>query len=51
MPLNLDHLAHYLCQHFAIFCGPVNLSLSSISSSLVETSETEVDEITVFIMK
>ena len=39
MPVNL---AHYLSQHFAVFCCPVELSLSIKLSSLVELSETAV---------
>ena len=42
MPVNLAHLAHYLSQHFAVFCCPVELSLSIKFSSHVELSETAV---------
>ena len=42
MPVNLAHLAHYLSQHFAVFCCPVELSLSIKLSSPVELSETAV---------
>ena len=42
MPVNLAHLAHYLSQHFAVFCCPVELSVSIKLSSAVELSETAV---------
>ena len=42
MPVNLAHLAHYLSQHLAIICGPVDLSISSKLSSPVESSKPAV---------
>ena len=49
MPVYLALLAHYLSQHLAIICGPVDLSISSKFSSPVESSEPAVkDNFTLF---
>ena len=45
MPVILAHLAHYLSQHFAVFCCPVELSLSIKLSSPGGLSETAVKEL------